>query len=93
MIHGAVLETLTADETSGGGAATWAALWQVGEILVFTFRRTTTALDDFTRRHLWLPPESFLLCGPCQLSPLHVQPRAPGLDLILSIVRIMRAEW
>jgi hypothetical protein len=53
VIHGAVLDTFTADKTSGERAATWAALWQAGEVLIFVFRPAATALDDFTRRHLW----------------------------------------
>jgi hypothetical protein len=47
VIHEAVSDTLTADETSESGAATWpVVLYTVGPMLVFAFLSTATALDD-----------------------------------------------
>jgi hypothetical protein len=56
VIHGAVLHTLTADETPRDRAAAGAVMLRVGKILVFAFRSAATALDDFTPRHLRVPP-------------------------------------
>ena len=47
VIHEAVSDTLTADETSEGGADTWpVVLYRVGAMFVFAFLSTATALDD-----------------------------------------------
>jgi hypothetical protein len=60
VIHGAVLDTLTADETSGGRAAAWVAgLYLVGKVRVFAFRPAATALDDFKHHDLSSPFGSF----------------------------------